>query len=73
MITFNPKEKKLYNIKAGQMVRKMRKLLNLNQTEMCKKLGIMQAAMSRVENGGQGLSAYQMFLLSEIVKEGLKK
>ncbi len=50
------------NAVIGEIVRDIRKHRNLNQTEVCKAIGLDQSALSRVESGKQQLTAAQWVL-----------
>jgi transcriptional regulator with XRE-family HTH domain len=57
----------LTNAAIGLIVRQARKDSKLNQTQICKALGLDQSAFSRVENGKQMLSAAQWVLFCQAV------
>jgi len=50
---------------VGGAIRSLRRLRHLSQTDLAVAVGLQHSDISRVENGKQGLSVYQLTLVAE--------
>lgn len=50
-------------MKTSEQIRKLRKSLNLSQEEFGKRLGVKKAAISKIENGENGLKEQMIILI----------